>query len=253
MRAAAVFPKVDLSRDVAYAVYLNEQPEVRSGVQLRKLPVDPTEPLFVSQRPGETVTVPVTVDEPGLLRAEGLDGASVELRVDGGPAVKAAALAPGTHSVVVRQTGKDTVQYALAFEPARLARTAALPPLPAEEAPVDFPTLAEGTPSFLDLAAGASATFGVRADQAGLYVFESTGLLATEGNVRSRVVTSFARESGNGTGRNFELREYLREGDYQLTVAAQSPSAGRLGVQLRRTRVEDGGDLQLRLPARAIA
>ncbi len=251
VRAAAVFPKIELDRDVAYAVYLNEQPEVRSGVQLRKLPLDPTEPLFVSQRPGETVTVSITVNEPGLLRAEAESGTPVDLSVDGALAVRAAALSPGAHSVVVRHTGKDTVQYTLAFEPAHLARTAALPPLSADATPVAFPALAEGTPVFLDLAAGASTTFGVRADQAGLYVLESTGLLATEGNVRSRVVTSFARASGNGTGRNFELREYLREGDYQLTVAAQAPSTGRLGVQLRRTRVEDGGDLQLRLPARA--
>jgi hypothetical protein len=251
VRAGAVFPSVPLRRDRSYWVYLNEQPEVRSGVQLRKLPVDPTEPLFVAQRPGETVSVPITVGEPGLLRAESEDGATLDLSIDDGPPLKAAALAPGAHTVSLRNGGKDTVQYSLAFEPARLARGASLPPLPTEEAPAAFETLSESSPRFLDLDAGASATFNVRADQAGLYVLSSTGLLATDGNFRSRVVTSFARESGNGIGRNFELRQYLREGDYQLTVATQAPSAGHLGVQLRRTQIQEGGFLLLRLPARA--
>ena len=42
MRAGAVFPAVSLDRDHGYTVYLNEQPEVRSGIILRKLPLDPT-------------------------------------------------------------------------------------------------------------------------------------------------------------------------------------------------------------------
>jgi hypothetical protein len=251
VRAGALFPSVTLDRDHGYTVYLNEQPEVRSGVQLRKLPLDPTEPLFVAQRPGETVTVPVTIREPGLLKAQAEDGALLDVVVDGDAPLKAAALSPGAHSVMVRHEGRDTVQYSLVFEPARLARAAALPALPPEDAPVAFETLVEGAPRFLDLAAGASATYNVRADAAGLYVLESTGLLQTEGNLRSRVVTSFARESGNGAGRNFELRQYLREGDYQLTVSSQPPSAGHLGVQLRRTRITEGGFLLSRLPARA--
>ena len=251
VRAGALFPSVTLDRDHGYTVYLNEQPEVRSGVQLRKLPLDPTEPLFVAQRPGETVTVPVTIREPGLLKAQAEDGALLDVVVDGDAPLKAAALSPGAHSVTVRYEGRETVQYSLLFEPARLARAAALPALPPEDAPVAFETLGEGAPRFLDLAAGASATYNVRADAAGLYVLESTGLLQTEGNLRSRVVTSFARESGNGTGRNFELRQYLREGDYQLTVASQPPSAGHLGVQMRHTRMAEGGFLLSRLPARA--
>ena len=251
VRAGAVFPAVSLDRDHGYTVYLNEQPEVRSGIILRKLPLDPSEPLFVSQRPGEVVSVPVTVTEPGLLRAEAEDGTALELTVDGNPPTKAATLAKGEHAVVLRQAGKETVQYTLGFEPERLLDKAALPPLGADDTPVAFEILAEGTPRFLDLEAGASGTYNVRADRAGLYVLESTGLLATEGNLRTRVVTSFARDSQNGTGRNFELRQYLREGDYQLTVSAQAPSAGHLGVALRRTRLAEGGFLLNRLPARA--
>ena len=189
--------------------------------------------------------------EGELLRALAEDGSMLELTVDGGPVLKAAAVTAGEHIVALRHAGKDTVQYALGFEPARLSTQAALPPLPTEETPVAFETLAEGAPRFLDLAAGASGTYNVRADGAGLYVLESTGLLATEGNLRTRVVTSFARESQNGTGRNFELRPYLREGDYQLTVSAQAPSSGHLGVALRRTHLAEGGFLLNRLPARA--
>ena len=147
VRAGAVFPSVSLDRDHGYTVYLNEQPEVRSGIILRKLPLDPTSPLFVSQRPGETVSVPVTIAEKGLLRAETEDGSALELTVDGGPPMKAATVAAGEHTVALRYAGKTTVQYSLAFEPARLSAEAALPSLPGDETPVAFETLAEGAPA----------------------------------------------------------------------------------------------------------
>ena len=64
--------------------------------------------------------------------------------------------------------------------------------------------------------------------------------------MRRRTRTS----SGGGTGRNFLLGGYLREGDYQLTVAAQGASRGHLGVRLRRSALLDGGSLREGSPSR---
>jgi len=50
----------------------------------------------------------------------------------------------------------------------------------------DFPLLTEGRPLFFDLKRSSNATFRVKADKPGLYLLQSTGLLATEGIVRSR-------------------------------------------------------------------
>ena len=64
-----------------------------------------------------------------------------------------------------------------------------------------------------------SATYLLRADKPSLYQLQSTGLLATAGNLRSRTNPSFVRKAQNGVGRNFSLQQYLREGDYQTNRA----------------------------------
>jgi hypothetical protein len=247
------FSRVNLDQDRSYCLYLNEQPEVRAGVILRPLPLDLNEALFVSQRPGEDVAVPFDAREPGTLKAVAEDGSLLEVSLDGGPWQASARVAPGTHTAAVRNVGPGTRQYSLLVGPAALDPAAPLPPLPdaALAGLPDLPALTAAAARHLDLARGASASFLVRAERPGLYRLESQGLLATEGNLRTRTVTSLQRESANGVGRNFLLQPYLREGDYQLTVTAQGRSAGRLGVAMAPARVRDGGFLTSGLPARA--
>src|SRR5439155_104541 len=67
---------------------------------------------------------------------------------------------------------------------------------------------------------------------------------------RTRTVTAFARAAQNGVGRNFFVEQYLREGDYQITVATQGQSKGHLGLTLERTQMADGGVLSEGGPAR---
>lgn len=250
VRAAARFTKLVFDRQHVYTLHLNRQPEVRAGAILRRLPIDLAEPLFVSQQPGETVAFPAHLAEAGTLRAEAEDGTALEISVDGLTPARSPTVAAGTHTLSVLHRGPGIVQYSLVWLPDRLSAETPLPALAPTERPAEFPVLAEDQPRHLDLAAGRSATFEVRAGRPGLYQLESTGLLATEGNLRGRVATSYARESRNGVGRNFQIRQYLREGDYQLTLATVAPSAGRLGVALARTAIADGGFLTSRLPAR---
>jgi hypothetical protein len=253
VRAAARLGALDLDAADGYTLYLNDQPGVRSGAVLRPLPLDLTEALPVAQRPGETLSFPFAAAASGTLRAEAEDGTLLELAVDGGAAQTAAAVAPGRHEVAVRNAGPRTVVYSLALAPAALEATAPLPPLPAAAlaALPRFPVLAAGAPRFLDLGRGESTTFVLQADRPALYRVGSSGLLATAGILRTRTVPKLAAAESNGVGRNFVLQQYLREGDYQITVAASGRSRGHLGVALESTPLVDGGELRAGLPARA--
>ena len=252
LRAGALFPSVTLDTDDYYVAYLNEQPGVRSGVVLRALPLDLTEALPVAQRPGDEVKAPFKAAERGTLRARDEAGNLIGISVDGGAPVKEATVEPGDHTFSVAIAGKETVLYSVALEPQRLQAAAPLPPVPAEalDALPKFPTLTAAAPIFLDMENAESATFLVRADTPALYRLESTGLLATEGNVRTRTVLSLDRQGRNGVGRNFLIQQYLREGDYQLTVQPRGESAGHLGVRLGKAPVTDGGLLAPSVPAR---
>src|SRR5437867_401438 len=244
-RSAAQFPEFKVRRDHVYTVYLNRQPEVRAGLVLRPLPLDLREALPVTQRPGETVSARFRVKEEGTLHAEAEDGTALAIAVDGGPAIPSPAVKPGLHRLEVRSAGPATIHYSLALEPLRLQAATALPALPdpSRAKPPELPLLTDERPRFFDLERGADTTFLLRADAPALYRLQSTGLLATEGRLRTRTVTAFARAAANGVGRNFFIEQYLREGDYQITVVTQGSSKGHLGLTLERTQLVDGGTL----------
>lgn len=252
VRAGVRFPRVPLSRDQWYTLYLNRQPEVRTGLVVRSLPLNLADPLPVTQRPDELVTVPFQAHEEGALRAEAEDGTLMDLSVDGGPWRKTTGLAAGGHSVTVRSTSKDTINYALSLEPLRLSSATPLPALSQQalDSLPKFPVLADRKPLYFDLDRNSSSTFNVRADASALYQMQSTGLLALDGDLRSRTAPRLVRESENGKGRNFFLRQYLHEGDYQITVATRGRSKGHLGLTMEKSGVVQAGFITSRTPAR---
>jgi hypothetical protein len=245
VRAAAQFPTIRVAAGSYYTLYLNQQPEVSAGLVARMLPLDLTDPLPVTQRPGERVTLRFMVREAGALRAEAEDGTLIPVSVDGAPAVPSQTVAPGEHRLEVASAAATTVNYALALEPVALQAATPLPSLPdpARAVPPALPVLTDAAPQFFDLDRRADRTFLVRADVPALYRLETTGLLATAGRLRTRTVTAFDRASANGVGRNFFLQQFLREGDYQVTVATEGESRGHLGLRLARTELIDGGEL----------
>ena len=256
VRASVRLVPTRLDSDHRYTLYVNRQPGVEAGVVLRPWPVDLADPLPVTQRPGEPLALNFTVASAGTLRAETEDGQLLEAVVDGGPAQAANAVAPGDHLVEVRNpagaAAARTISYSLWVEPLALAAAAPLPPLPAAAlaALPRFPVLRPGSPSFIDLPRGASATFLVQADKPALYQLQTTGVLATAATLRTRTVVSLAAGTANGVGRNALVRQYLREGDFQATVSAAGRSQGHLGVELQSTPLRDGGELRLDAPAR---
>ncbi|HEV7784469.1 MAG TPA: hypothetical protein VGQ28_03975, partial [Thermoanaerobaculia bacterium] len=226
VQAAVRFAPLTLDPTHSYAAYFNHQPGVVAGLVLRPWPVDLDQPLPVAQKPGEPFEIPFHVSEAGTLRAEPDDGTRLDVAVDGGGWSPQAEVAAGDHKVAVRHDRLNTVNYSLWVEPTTLQATTPLPPLPdaALNAVPKLPSLSTGAPRFFDLERGQQSTWLVQAEKPGLYAVRSTGLLATAGTLRTRTVPALRRDAQNGVGRNFLVQQYLREGDYQVTVAALGKS-----------------------------
>jgi hypothetical protein len=251
VQASARFAPLQLVDGHGYDAYLNHQPGVTAGWVLRSWPVDLDNPLPVSQKPGEVLQIPFHTGEAGTLRAETEAGQRLATSVDGGPFQPENPVTAGDHTVEIHQDLLDTIAYSLWVEPQSLQASTPLPPLPdaALNALPKLPVLAAGAPRFLDLERGQKSTYLLRADKPGLYAVRSTGLLATTGTLRTRTVPELRREEQNGVGRNFVVQQYLREGDYQVTVAALGRSQGHLGLALETTALLDGGELRSGMPA----
>lgn len=252
VQGAAQFPRLALETDCQYTVFLNRQPGVSAGLVRRHLPLDLREALPVVLKPGEELEVPFEVPEAGTVTAVAEDGSRLDVRLDGGGWAGATTAIAGAHTAAVRNAGTATVVAALALEPERLQASTALPPIPdAVLAGLpQYPVLQANAPQFFDLERRGSRTFLVKVDAPGLYRLETSGLLETAGTLRSRVITSLDTQESNGVGRNFLIQQYLREGDYQLTMHAEGRSAGHLGVRLVPTTLREGGALLPGLPAR---
>jgi hypothetical protein len=250
-RGAVRFAPIELDPVNTYQSYLNVQPGVRAGLVVRPWPLDLLRPLPVAQRPGEPLEVAFTVDRAGTLRAEAEDGARLAVSLDGGPWVEEAPVYPGEHKAAVRNDRQQTVLYSLGVEPLELQSGSPLPPVPGAAAALPrFPVLRPGAPRWIDLERDATATFLLQSDKPALYEIRSTGLLATSGLLRTRTVPELRAEESNGVGRNFLLQQYLREGDYQVTVGALGRSRGHLGVEIAATPIDDAGELRAGMPAR---
>jgi hypothetical protein len=245
VRPAVTFPGIPLEWGTTYTAWVNERPGIRTGIVLRALPIDVVMPLPLALVPGEEIVVPARTAEAGTIRAETEAGDALEIRAGEGAWVKALDVTAGTRDVRVRNAGRDSVLASLRFDAARLAADAPPPALPpgALAPPPVFPELTPAAPVFFDLRAG-GAVFSVRAAEPAFHTVESTGLLATSGTLRSRLLPSLASAAGGGTGRNFLVGAYLDAGEYQLNVAPVGASRGHLGVRLRRAPLREGGTLR---------
>ena len=239
------FSSIMLQPDTNYTMYLNHQPGVTSGAFVRPLPINLDIALPVTQRIGETLTIPVLVSERGTIQALTEDGSALQFALDNGKSGAGIEVEAGQYNVTIK--GGDKVQsFALKLEPLRLASNTPLPAVPdAKLAGLPkFPVITPDTPRFVDINRRSSTTSMVRVDTPGLYQFESTGLLHTKGTVRTRTNPLLFEGSENGIGSNFLIQRYLREGDYQLSVTTLGKTQGDLGMQVARSDVIDGGELR---------
>ncbi len=252
LTASARFPSLQLDSYYSYTLYLNNQPGVTSGVVLRSLPIDLKDALPVTQGPRENLTIPVSVPESGKLQALAEDGSLLPISLDNGAKGESIQVSPGTYRVSVAGSGKF-LSYSLELEPTRLAGTTPLPPLPDAllAGLPKFPVITPDEPQFLDLDRTSTATFEMKVENPGLYRAQSTGLLHTGASVRTRINPSLFSGTENGVGHNFMIQDYLREGDYQLSVSTRGQTRGHLGIRIDRTDILDGGQLHEGEMARA--
>lgn len=228
-------------------------PDTLTATDVRELPAPLEQPLSLLLHPGETVELRATVPERGVITATGADGEPAMVQIEGTGWQEVAEVRPGAEfTVEVTNPGKTRARVSLAWTPHTHLPSTAPPPLtPAQLATLpDFDDIRAGAPVYLDMERTERRTFDLVVDEPGLYAVQSTGLLATRGDMRTRTRTSFAAGNQNGVGRNFLVGRYLGSGQYQLTVTAQGRSMGHLGVELARARQVDGGPLLDGEPAR---
>jgi hypothetical protein len=252
-RGGARFPYLDLDPAWDYTLFTNLVPGVRMGLLQRELPLDLTQPLPLALGPGEELELTVSLPEAGTLRLVDDAGALLDIAADGKAWMRQPELRRGNRTLRLRNPGSAAVVATLWHEPASQRPGATPEPIGMDVLALlpEFPLITAEQPAFLDLERGQEATFRLRVDEPALYVLETTGLLATQGKVRTRTILSLASAAENGTGRNFMLQEYLGSGEYQVTIQARGRSRGHVGLRLRRTELTDGGTLGHGVPARA--
>src|ERR1700730_9305218 len=215
---------------------MSEVPGLSAGLVLRQLPIDIGSDLPMTLKPQESVDIPITVpaNGVGVLAAAAEDGNPVPIALDAALPAPSAPVTPGPHRVVLANNGDQLLALTL-----RLTRDALQPEAPPTGLAADrlkalpnLPVLAPDTPAFLDVARDEQRSFNIAVTAPALYRLETGGLLRTQGNLRTRMVTSLSRADANGVGRNFLIQNYLREGDYQLSLQPGGASAGHLSFQL---------------------
>jgi uncharacterized protein len=238
-----------------YHLYLNHVPGTSAGLVLRPRPIDFGNDLPMTLKPRESVDLPITIpaDGAGVLAAAAEDGKPIPITLDAAPAAASAHVTSGPHRVVIANDGDRLLPLTLRLIRDALQPETAPPVLAAErlKALPNFPALAPGKPVFLDVAHEEQRNFNIAVTAPALYRLETGGLLRTQGNLRTRMVTSLSRADANGVGRNFLIQNYLREGDYQLSLTPGGASAGHLSLQLATAAIEDRGVLTPGIPSRA--
>lgn len=205
------------------------------GLIARPLPLAPgSGPLAITQWPGQTLEIPLASRPASDPLATRVGGGTAEARILPGNPATLRLPAPSTPQTVI-------VSWPTPPAPVAMPRPQPLP---------DLGTLGAGEPAFLTLARDEQRSFALRVPEGGLYRVETLGRLRTQGSLGTAFIPQLDRAEGNGTGANMLLQQYLRAGDYRLTVGAVN-SAGRLGVVARPAPMEQGSPLLPGTTARA--
>lgn len=239
---------IALDRGAPFELVRMPVPGVPTGLVVRQLPLDPVDPVPLSLLPGEELKLPIRAAEAGEVQALTATGEALPIRLGAdGPWQPRLTVSPEQATLWIRNPGQETALISLIRHrpPPEPALASFLGPLAPRT------SLKPSSPLPLDLAARQEVELELEVPEDGLYVVETTGLLATSGAIRTRTVTSLASGDRNGAGRNLRVARYLREGTYLVRIQTEEESAGHLNVVLRRTHHLDGGPLRDGAPARA--
>lgn len=214
-----------------------ERPGIMAGIDFRKLPIDPREPLAVTLESGQSANLSVYLDKPKMITVEGGAFALTE----GQRRITAGEMLPtGRHELYLQNSGPDRTVFMIEAE--NRVEIAETPEVSRIEEILSLIT--EEQPIFADYGRNGRKNYLLEVDKPGFYLLETTGRLSTEVNVRTATVTSLFSRSRNGDGQNARVSAYLKKGQYLVEVRTLGRSAGRAGLILRKQILTDAGILK---------
>ncbi len=245
-KQSLLLPKVNLPEHrERYTLELNRRHSVATGIIVRSLPMDLSEPLPVILNPGQSVVVHIDIGQRSTLVIDSDKETPFLLTTDTvrSPAVAAdSILPPGLYLFNLKNSGTETTLFTLKTIPAKPASELTLENLKDQlEKSKSFPQLAEHKPLYIDFKRKQKQHFTLIVEEPSLYRLETSGRLATQLTVRTALITQLFSAKENGIGRNALVQQYLRPGVYHVTVQTQGQSRGRAGIHLRRTALLEEG------------
>ena len=244
-KQSLLLPSVTLPHPhVPYTLQLNHRHNVATGVIVRSLPMDLSEPLPVILNPGQSVPVSISVSQRSSLIIERDKETAFLLNAGERRLTADFILSPGSHKLNLKNSGTETALFTLKTIPAEPSSELTLRDLKDQlEQPKPFPQLTEQKPLYVNFDRKQKQHFTLIVEEPSLYRLETSGRLATQLTVRTALTPQLFTKIENGIGRNALVQQYLRPGVYQITVQTQGQSRGRAGIHLRRTPLNLQGEL----------
>jgi len=245
-RQRLLWPNVRLETSDRYVLISNHRPEVVSGFIIRSLPLDLSDPLPVMLSPGEQVPINLKIQKTSKLMIENDQNASFEISGYVEPIASDSILSPGKYTLALKNTSQQATLFIVKTVLAEMA-----PALTKNElmrkirGTAQFPILTERDPLYRNFDRKEKQHFTLLVEEPGLYRLETSGRLATRITVRNRFTTSLFSTEQNGIGRNALVQQYIKPGEYQITVQTLGKSKGRAGIHLRRAPLIEEDDLRV--------
>ena len=236
-KQSLLLPSVTLPRhSEPYTLQLNHRHNITTGIIVRSLPMDLSDPLPVILNPGQSVPVFISVSQRSTLVIERDQETPFLLSTGERRLTPDSALPTGSHRLNLKNSGTETTLFTLQTIPAKPPSELTFGALKTElEQSKPFPQLTEQKPLYVDFKREQKQHFTLIVEEPSFYRLETSGRLATQLTVRTALITQLFTAKQNGIGRNALVQQYLRPGAYQITVQTQGKSRGRAGIHLRRT------------------
>jgi len=240
------FPSVNLNTFQGYRLMTGKIPGVRTGMVLKKHPVDLGRMLPLALETGNPIEFPVHISAPSRLRVRTETREDLEFSVDGTRySGEISELSPGEHVIkVFAPTGRSVLAgiEAIPLEEAGDHGSPEITP-PTTDRP-RIPEIKEGKRVAAELDRGKYAEYLFEISRPGFFTLQSTGLLDTTGELRNRTGARAFHDDNSGTGRNFSLGIALESGLYGIRVRTKGSSTGAYGLRLDRRKTLEGGRLE---------
>ncbi|MGK5094722.1 hypothetical protein WDW89_22260 [Deltaproteobacteria bacterium TL4] len=235
-----LWPAVTISgSDRPHELWMNRRYGVTSGIIMRPLPLNLETPLPITLATGQQVPIKIHIHQRSRIEVSHKQNAKYSLSQNGASLSRSSFLPQGPYTLTLKNTGETSGLFTIQAMP--FVSTKKLSPKHLDhlqQVSGSFPVLKEQKPVFVNFERHENKHFTVLVEEAGLYRIETSGRLATQLTVRNRMTTSLFNASLNGIGRNALVQQYLKPGEYQVTVQTQGQSKGRAGIHLRRTALD---------------